>query len=34
MIDTTSDTYREILNLIKPMFEASFIYANRVQVVR
>jgi hypothetical protein len=34
MIDMTSDTYREILNLIKPMFEASFIYANRVQVVR
>ena len=34
IIDTTSDTYREILNLIKPMFEASFIYANRVQVVR
>ena len=34
MIDTTSDTYKEILNLVKPMFEASFIYANRVQVVR
>ena len=33
-IDTTSDTYKEILNLIKPMFEASFIYANRVQVVK
>lgn len=34
VIDTGSDTYREILNLVKPMFEASFIYANRVQVVR